>query len=106
MELNRRKLFGFGAVLLAAPAIVRVASIMPISVPKKYGWFLPGEWETYERTTLHEAAVEMNFTTEPLRFTTVKRYSKFFVTYYDEYNVLKTEVIDFDTAYQLRRPQA
>lgn len=30
MILPRRRLFGIGAALLAAPAIVRVASIMPV----------------------------------------------------------------------------
>lgn len=34
MILSRRSLFVGGAVLLAAPAIVRVASLMPVSVPK------------------------------------------------------------------------
>jgi hypothetical protein len=34
MILSRRSLFAGGAVLLAAPAIVRVASLMPISVQK------------------------------------------------------------------------
>lgn len=32
MITSRRSLFGFGAALIAAPAIVRVASIMPVSV--------------------------------------------------------------------------
>ncbi len=34
LDVSRRRLFGFGAALLAAPAIVRVASLMPVSVPK------------------------------------------------------------------------
>lgn len=34
MITSRRSLFGFGAALIAAPAIVRVAALMPISVPK------------------------------------------------------------------------
>lgn len=34
MNLSRRRLFGFGAALVAAPAIVRVSALMPISVPK------------------------------------------------------------------------
>lgn len=40
MITSRRSLFGFGAALIAAPAIVRVASIMPVSVPKPM--VLPG----------------------------------------------------------------
>ena len=34
MIVSRRKLFGLGATFVAAPAIVRVASLMPISVPR------------------------------------------------------------------------
>lgn len=34
MIVTRRKLFGFGAALVAAPAIVRVASLMPLSMPR------------------------------------------------------------------------
>ena len=34
MNLSRRRLFGFGAALVAAPAIVRVSALMSISVPK------------------------------------------------------------------------
>lgn len=32
MITSRRSLFGFGAALIAAPAIVRVASIMPVKM--------------------------------------------------------------------------
>lgn len=32
MDLSRRRLFGFGAALLAAPAIVRIAALMPVKV--------------------------------------------------------------------------
>jgi hypothetical protein len=40
MFLKRRSvLFGFGAALLAAPAIVRVSSIMPVSVLHEDGFF-------------------------------------------------------------------
>ena len=35
MNLSRRRLFGFGAALVAAPAIVRVSALMPISVPRR-----------------------------------------------------------------------
>jgi hypothetical protein len=36
--LPRRRLFGIGAALLAAPAIVRVSSIMPVSVLREDGF--------------------------------------------------------------------
>lgn len=32
---SRRSLFGFGAALIAAPAIVRVASLMALSAPRQ-----------------------------------------------------------------------
>ena len=31
MDVSRRRLFGFGAALLAAPAIVKISAIMPVS---------------------------------------------------------------------------
>lgn len=41
MITSRRSLFGFGAALIAAPAIVRVASLMPVSVPRRVIRWLP-----------------------------------------------------------------
>lgn len=40
MNLSRRRLFGLGAAIVAAPAIVRVSALMPISAPKlaRYNW--------------------------------------------------------------------
>lgn len=31
MDVSRRRFFGFGAALLAAPAIVKISAIMPVS---------------------------------------------------------------------------
>lgn len=42
MEVSRRRLFGIGAAFVAAPAIVRVASIMPVSVLKPQGFIVMG----------------------------------------------------------------
>lgn len=50
MITSRRSLFGFGAALIAAPAIVRVASIMPVSVPKRIIRFLPYNATTHALT--------------------------------------------------------
>lgn len=36
--VSRRSLFGGLAALIAAPAIVRATSIMPVSAPKELGW--------------------------------------------------------------------
>ncbi len=67
MTLSRRGLLGIGTAFLAAPAIVRVASIMPVSVVepagREYlhtleppGWLYlrfspPGEWRKIDVIT-------------------------------------------------------
>lgn len=43
VNLSRRRLFDFGAALVAAPAIVRVSALMPISVPKPHRGFTAEE---------------------------------------------------------------
>lgn len=50
--LSRRRLFGIGASLLAAPAIVRVSSIMPVSV---FGGQIGGPMTAAEVLRLREA---------------------------------------------------
>lgn len=59
MELSRRRLFGFGAAFLAAPAIVRVAALMPISVlPKMFHPSNQGLIESFQETIeIHAAEV-------------------------------------------------
>lgn len=45
LSTSRRKLFGFGVAMVAAPSIVRMASIMPVSVPKPtLGKLLSADW--------------------------------------------------------------
>ena len=38
MITSRRRLFGIGAAFIAAPAIVRVSSLMPISTRVQWDW--------------------------------------------------------------------
>lgn len=52
MITSRRSLFGFGAALIAAPVIVRVASLMPVSAAAevlKIHWPWPPYALTVER---------------------------------------------------------
>lgn len=89
MDLSRRRLFGFGAALLAAPAAVLKRD--------SYAWFLP-EPVTYGPARLHEADLAADFTTDNLRFKATERFAKMWITGYDAYGKLRTEVIDFDAA--------
>lgn len=71
MIIPRRSLFGFGAALIAAPAIVRVSSLMPISAPKlpaMPGIFMgaghpvsaAGQGSLYVRTDVSPPAIYVN----------------------------------------------
>lgn len=52
MPLTRRHLLTGAACLLTAPAIVRVASLMPVSAPRPDYWMV--EWpQPWQRSVLH-----------------------------------------------------
>lgn len=51
MDVSRRRLFSSGAALLAAPAIVKIAAIMPVST-------LPASLPLTPTQTLIEALIE------------------------------------------------
>lgn len=67
MITSRRSLFGFGAALIAAPAIVRVASIMPV-----------GEWRRvsgYERYLPYDATTHtLSISAGPLTLDDIRRF--------------------------------
>ncbi len=74
MELTRRKLIGSLASLLAAPAIVRVSSIMPvkaISEAERWtaSWWTKvpgsGEWKFIEYTGTYAHCIDV-FKTQPI----------------------------------------
>lgn len=70
MILSRRSLFGIGAAFVAAPAIVRVSSLMPVSVlpaatpgddlAKALAESIASYTETYVRPRIIQLSAEMD----------------------------------------------
>lgn len=74
LEFSRRKLFGFGAALLAAPAIVKISAIMPVStMPMRLTGLHPytlGLIEAMQETWINVAARVLNEEFEVKRYLT------------------------------------